>query len=271
MLWQFMQKLGCVINYKLDFHIKCESMILSLYLFMLVATMVQAKEIHVAVAANFAKPMERLKQTFTHATGHHIIVSMGSTGQLYAQIINGAPFEIFLAADTTHPQQLIKEQVAEGFTIYAIGQLVLWSKDPTLVDIEGQVLRTDKFKQLAIANPKMAPYGLAARQVLEKLTLWETLQPKIVQGNNVGQTYQFIAIGNAELGFIARAQYQATAKTDQGSHWFVPTSLHTPIQQGAVLLKPGENNSAAKAFMQFLKTPSTRKIIETFGYETEHL
>lgn len=222
----------------------------------------QAEKTYVAVAANFAKPMVKLKQAFSQTTGHQVLVSIGSTGQLYAQIIHGAPYEVFLAADTKRPQQLIKEQYAHGTVIiYALGQLVLWSKDASLIDEKGHILHTQQFKHLAIANPKTAPYGLAAQQVLEKLDLWEGLQSRIVQGNNIGQAYQFIATNSAQLGFIAYSQY-LTEK--QGSYWLIPSTLYTPIQQGAVLLK--RDSPVAEAFCQFLQTSPAREIIKVSGY-----
>jgi molybdate transport system substrate-binding protein len=227
-----------------------------------------AAELHLAVAANFAKPIERINQLFEQQFGHKVTVSLGSTGQLYAQIKNGAPFEIFLSADMERPELLVKEGMAvkESLFTYAVGQLVLWSPQPDLVDAEGKVLTRSKFEHLAIANPKTAPYGAAAKQVLVKKGLWKKLQSKLVQGNDITQTYQFVATGNADLGFIALSQYKDTAENAKGSHWLVPQELYTPITQGAVLLKLGENNSAAKAFIEFLSTPAVRRLIEEFGY-----
>jgi molybdate transport system substrate-binding protein len=188
---------------------------------------------------------------------------------LYAQIKNGAPFSVFLAADMKRPKMLVNEgmTVADSLLTYAIGQLVLWSPQADFVDSSGKVLNSDKFKHLAIAHPKMAPYGTAAKQVLEKLGLWQRLQSKMVRGNNISQAYQFTATGNAELGFIALSQYQIITKKSRGSHWLVDKTLYDPIRQGAVLLKKGENNPAALSFMAFLRNPSARQIIETFGYE----
>lgn len=229
---------------------------------------VSAEELHVAVAANFIKPIKSIKSLFEKESGHHVIVSTGSTGQLYAQIKNGAPSEVFLAADRKRPKQLINEGLAVNGSLftYAVGQLVLWSSQADRVDQTGQVLNHDKFKHLAIANPQTAPYGAAAKQVLEKRGLWESLQNKIVQGNNITQTYQLIATGNAELGFIALSQYKAIVEKSSGSHWLVDQTLYDPIQQGAVLLKEGENQLAAQAFIEFLQSPPARRIIEEFGY-----
>jgi len=222
-----------------------------------------ATEVHVAVAANFTKPMEQLKQEFEKISKHTVIVSFGSSGQLYSQIKNGAPYEVLLSADRERPEQLITEgeAVADSLFIYAIGKLVLWSKQAHLVDQEGKVLSTGQFQHLAMANPKTAPYGAAAAQVMKKLGVWDALQGKMVQGENITQTYQFVATGSAELGFIALSQYPGS-----GSYWQVPQEWYDPIEQGAVLLKTGVKNNAAKAFMVFLQEPIARAVIQKFGY-----
>ncbi|MEK8018904.1 MAG: molybdate ABC transporter substrate-binding protein [Candidatus Parabeggiatoa sp.] len=230
---------------------------------------VSAGELHLAVAANFTQPLKQhLKQQFEKDSGHRLIISFGGTGQLYSQIKFGAPFDLFLAADMKRPEKLVSEglAVAGSLFTYAEGQLILWSPDPDIVDANGKILSTGQFKHLAIAHPKMAPYGAAAKQVLEKLGLWKTLQRQrqIVRGNNVSQAYQFTATGNAQLGFIALSQYQATPK--RGSHWQVPKDWYSPIRQGAVLLKRGQNNPAAKAFIAFLQSDSARQTIEELGY-----
>jgi len=237
--------------------------------FLLSIASVSADELHIAVAANFTKPVKQLKQLFMERTGHSVIVSFGSTGQLYAQIKHGAPFEVFLAADMKRPKQLIREgnAVAGSLLTYAIGKLVLWSARTGFVDSNGKILSSGKFQYLAIAHPKMAPYGTAAKQVLDKLGLWQTLQGKIVRGNNANQAYQFTATGNAELGFIAFSHYQeAIQKNSRGSHWQVPATFYDPIQQGAVLLKTGENQPAAKAFITFLRSASAQQMIKELGY-----
>jgi len=225
-----------------------------------------AAEVHVAVAANFAQPMEQLKQLFEKTHDHQVIVTLGSTGKLYSQIKNGAPFEVFLAADLERTLKLSQEgeTVKGSIFTYAIGKLVLWSHDPTLVDNAGQILNSDKFTHLAIADPKTAPYGTAARQVLEKLGLWQTLSGKIVQGTDISQTYQFVATGNAELGFIAFSQYLSTH--EKGSYWLVPQDLYSPLLQGAVLLKKGENNLAATTFWKFLQSQAASEVTKNFGY-----
>jgi molybdate transport system substrate-binding protein len=229
---------------------------------------VSAAELHVAVAANFTKPLKLLKQQFEQNTPHHLIISFGATGQLYAQIKHGAPFDLFLAADMKRPERLVKEgmAIAESLSTYAIGQLVLWSPQAGLVDAEGKILMDGQFKHFAIAHPKLAPYGTAAKQVLEKLGLWHTLQHKIVRGHNANQAYQFVVTGNAELGFIALSHYLALEEKSRGSHWLVPKKWYAPIRQGLVLLKKAENNPAAQAFLAFLQSPSAQQIVKEFGY-----
>lgn len=232
---------------------------------------VSAGELYVAVAANFTKPIKQLEQMFEKQYAHSLMVSLGSTGQLYAQIQHGAPYEVFLAADTKRPQLLIDKGMAtrESFFIYAVGELVLWSTQSDLIDSEAQVLNRGNFQYLAIVNPKTAPYGAAAQQVLQKQGVWEQLQAKIVQGHNITQTYQFIATGNAELGFIALSQYLVTKDKLKGSHWRVPQTLYDPIEQGAVLLKKGATNPVAQAFLDFLQSPAAIKVIEDFGYHND--
>ena len=222
-----------------------------------------AAEVHVAVAANFTKPMEQLKREFEKVSQHTVIISFGSSGQLYSQIKNGAPYEVLLSADRERPEQLVAEgeAVSDSLFIYAVGKLALWSKQAHLVDKLGKVLISGQFQHLAIANPQTAPYGTAAKQVMEKLGVWKTLKNKIVQGENITQTYQFVATGSAELGFIALSQYQG-----DGSYWLVPQEQYDPIEQGAVLLKNGENHPAAQALMAFLQTSVAHAVIKKFGY-----
>lgn len=227
-----------------------------------------AADVHVAVATNFVEPLRQLQAHFEHTGKHHLIISMGSTAQLYAQIKNGAPFEIFLAADVKRPELLVKEQLANHFFIYAVGRLVLWSQQLYFTD--ESILTTGKFNHLALANPRLAPYGTAAQQVLEELGVWELLQDKIVVGTDVGQAFQFVATGNAELGFIALSQYKTITSENKGSQWLVPPNLHAPIRQAAVLLTQGEKNVSAHVFIEFLKTSPAIKIIESFGYATEY-
>ncbi|MEO8418396.1 MAG: molybdate ABC transporter substrate-binding protein [Methylophilaceae bacterium] len=228
-----------------------------------------AGEVQVAVAANFTAPMKAIAVDFEKATGHKAILSFGASGKFYAQIKNGAPFEVLLSADAEIPARLEKEGAAlpdSGFT-YAIGKLVLWSAQSDLVDEKGEVLKKGGFKHIAIANPKLAPYGEAAVETLVKLGLLESLQPKFVQGENIAQTYQFVATGNAELGFVALSQVYEAGKVKSGSAWIVPANLHAPIRQDAVILTLGKDNPAARALMAFLKTDKARMVIKSYGYD----
>ena len=228
-----------------------------------------AGQVSVAVAANFNAPMQRIAQAFEQETGHKVILSVGSTGNFYAQIRHGAPFEILLAADDETPLRLEKEGlgVAGSRLTYAIGKLVLWSRQPGLVDDQGEVLRSGQFQRLAIANPKLAPYGAAALETLNQLGVLKNLQPKFVQGENIAQTYQFVASGNAALGFVALSQVWVEGKPVPGSAWVVPGHMHTPIQQDAIVLQKGQGQLAAQALMRFLRSDKARAIIRSFGYE----
>lgn len=229
----------------------------------------QAAEVKVAVAANFTAPMQKIAQAFEQETGHKTLLSFGGTGSFYAQIRNGAPFQILLAADDETPLKLEQEGLAVAgsrFT-YATGRLVLWSRQPGLVDDQGELLRSGRFQRLALANPKLAPYGSAAIETLTRLGLLEALRPRLVQGDNIGQTYQFVATENAQLGFVALSQVQTAGRIAQGSAWIVPASLHQPIKQDAVLLSAGQGNPAASALLAFLKGEKARAVIRSFGYE----
>lgn len=228
----------------------------------------QADEVQVAVAANFTAPIQAIAADFEKDTGHKVIAAYGATGQFYTQIKNGAPFEVFLAADDSTPQKLEKEgDIVPGsrFT-YAIGTLALWSAKEGYVDDKGEVLKKNDYKHLSIANPKTAPYGLAATQVLAKEGLTEKVKAKLVEGQNITQAYQFISTGNAELGFVALSQIYKDGKVTEGSAWIIPESLHDPIKQDAVILKKGENNPAAKALADYLKGPKATEIIKSYGY-----
>ena len=227
-----------------------------------------ADEVSVAVAANFTAPMQKIAQMFEADTGHKAVLSFGATGKFYAQINNGAPFGILLAADDTTPEKIAKEGKgvdASRFT-YAIGQLVLWSKQANYVDDKGNVLKTGDYKHIAIANPKLAPYGLAAMETLGKLGLTEQVQAKTVLGENIGQTYQFAASGNAQLGFVALSQVMEDGKLREGSAWVVPGSMHQPIRQDAIVLNSAKDNVAAKALMDYLKGDKAKAVITSFGY-----
>jgi molybdate transport system substrate-binding protein len=239
------------------------SCILSFFLF----NSSHATEVHVAVAANFTAPMQQISVAFQQATGHKAILAFGATGKFYAQIKNGAPFDILLAADQMTPTKLAQENVAiadSQFT-YAIGKLVLWSATENFVDAQGAVLKSGKFAHIAIASPQ-APYGVAAKQTLMALNLLNSLLPKIVQGESIGQTYSFVASGNAELGLVALSQVWKKNKINSGSAWIVPDNLYTPLRQDAILLKTGEHNPAARELLSFLKSDAAKKIIQSYGY-----
>ncbi|MBB1608406.1 MULTISPECIES: molybdate ABC transporter substrate-binding protein [unclassified Pseudomonas] len=228
-----------------------------------------ADEVQVAVAANFTAPIQAIAKDFEKDTGHKLVASFGATGQFYAQIKNGAPFEVFLAADDSTPAKLEQEKaVVPGsrFT-YAIGKLALWSPKDGYVDAKGEVLKQGGFQHLSIANPKTAPYGLAATQVLDKLGLKDKLAGKIVEGQNIGQAYQFVSSGNAELGFVALSQIYKDGKVTAGSAWIVPADLYEPIRQDAVILEKGKDNAAAKALVDYLKGPKAAAVIKAYGYE----
>lgn len=230
----------------------------------------QAGQVVVAVAANFATPLKALAIGFEKASGHTLQLTAGATGKLLAQIKSGAPFEVFLAADTASPERLINDghALASSRFTYATGRLMLWSANAKLVDSQGAVLKTGTFKHLAIAAPKLAPYGAAAVQTLTHLGLLDALTPRLVQGESIGQTYSFVASGNAELGLVARSQVFDQGQLRRGSGWLVPASLHTPLHQDAVLLTPGQANPAARALLSFLKTDQAQALIRRFGYET---
>lgn len=228
-----------------------------------------AAKIRVGVAANFAGTLKLLAKGFERHSEHRVVISSGSTGKLYAQIKNGAPFDIFFAADVERPRRL--EQEGEGvpgtrFT-YAIGRIVLWSRRPDQVDAAGKILATDGFNKLAIANPATAPYGLAARQTLEQLGLWKALQARLVRGENIAQTFQFVASGNADLGFVALTQLRTKSGLG-GSSWAVPTDLYEPIAQQAILLRRAREPAAANELLAYLRKAEAREILTQVGYGT---
>jgi molybdate transport system substrate-binding protein len=228
-----------------------------------------ADEVQVAVAANFTAPMQVIATLFEHDTGHKATLAFGATGKFYAQITNGAPFEVLLSADDETPAKLVKEGYGvpgSNFT-YAIGKLVLWSANPALIDAKGEVLKKGGFKHLAVANPKTAPYGAAAMQTLTKLGLADNLKPLIVQGENIAQTHQFISTGAAELGFVAYSQVIKNDSIGSGSGWVVPGKLYDPIRQDAVILAKGKDKPAAAALLNYLKGERAKAVIRGFGYE----
>ncbi|MEQ1592342.1 MAG: molybdate ABC transporter substrate-binding protein [Thiobacillaceae bacterium] len=226
-----------------------------------------AAETTVAVAANFAEPMKQIAADFERASGHVVKLSTGATGKFYAQIVNGAPFDVLLAADDETPAKLIAEKhaVAGSAFTYASGKLVLWSAKPGFIDNDASALKTGNFTHLSIANARLAPYGRAALETLAALKL-DVPPAKIVTGENIAQTYQFVASGNAELGFVALSQVWKDGKLTSGSGWIVPPALHAPIQQDAVLLEKGRDNAAAVALLAYLKSPAARAVVERYGY-----
>lgn len=228
-----------------------------------------AGEVQVAVAANFTAPMQKIAGAFAQDTGHKAVLAFGATGKFYAQITNGAPFEILLAADDETPAKLEAEKQAVPGTrfTYATGKLVLWSAREGYVDSQGKVLQDGHFAHLSIANPKAAPYGAAAVETLTRLNLYQRLQPRIVQGENISQAHQFVSTGNAELGFVALSQVSRDGRFTSGSGWIVPESMHSPIRQDAVILLKGAANPAARALADYLKSDKAKGIIRAYGYD----
>jgi molybdate transport system substrate-binding protein len=235
----------------------------------LLAAPARADDVLVAVAANFAGPLQKIAEGFAAATGHVVRPSAGATGKLYTQIAaGGAPFEVLLSADDTTPRRLVAEghAVAGSQFTYAIGQLVLWSATPGLVDDRGAVLAAGRFSKLAIANPRTAPYGAAAQAVIQALGLKNAVTPRLVTADSIAQAYQFVATGNADLGFVALSQVAVPGKPVAGSMWKVPPTLHGAIRQDAVLLKRGEHSAAAKALLAYLQSAPARAVMRAHGY-----
>ncbi len=233
----------------------------------LAVEMAAAGEIRVAVASNFSDVIKSLSTAYEQRTGHKVTLIIGSTGKLYAQVLNGAPFDAFFAADIKRPKLLEEDNVAipgSRFT-YAIGKIILWSPQQQFVDSQGRVLEQGDFRHLAIANPKLAPYGRAAEEILRARGVWDELQAKAVRGENIGQTFLFVASGNAELGLVAYSQVKRPNESVAGSWWDVPQELYTPIQQQAVLLT---ENETARDFLLFIKSDLSLEIIRGFGYST---
>ena len=228
-----------------------------------------ADTVRVAVAANFYPLMQRMAVQFEKDTGHQTVLSSGASGKFYAQIKNGAPFDVLLSADDETPARLLKEGDAVAGTAftYAIGKLILWSPNANAVDAQGAMLKTGKFRHLAIANPKTAPYGTAAVEFMTQLGILNTLRPRLVQGENIAQAYQFVATGAAEIGFVAYSQVIKDGKIGSGSGWLVPASAYTPIRQDAVLLNKGKNATAARALLDYLKGQKATAIIQASGYD----
>ncbi len=235
----------------------------------LMSAPVFAGEVSAAVASNFSAPMEQIAVLFRQQSGNTVKLSFGSTGKFYAQIKGGAPFDVFVAADSATPQRLEDEglTVAGSRFVYALGKLVLWSAQPGYVDDKGEVLHKGGYNRLAIADPKLAPYGMAAKQTLDGLGLWDSVQGKLVTGENITQAYQFAATGNVELAFVALSQVMRDGKVSAGSWWIVPPQMYNPIKQAAVILSDAKDKSAAQAFLDFLKSRKAAAIIRSFGYE----
>ena len=239
-----------------------------LVFFALTSSPAFATEVSAAVASNFSAPIKQIAALFEQQSGDTVKLSFGSTGKFYAQIRGGAPFDVFIAADTTTPQRLDQEGLTVNGSrfVYALGKLVLWSAQPNLVDDKGRVLRNGDYEKLAIADPKLAPYGMAAKQTLEKLAMWNSIRDKLVIGENITQAYQFVATGNAELGFVALSQVMRDGKVSAGSSWLVPIDRYKPIRQSAVLLAGAKDKAAAQAFLDFLKGDKAAAVIRSYGY-----
>jgi len=241
---------------------------LALYVLFLTPVYVMADAIRIAVASNFSEPAREIAARYQQRSGQQLILILGATGKHYAQIKHGAPFDIFFAADARRPRLLEEEGVAiagSRFT-YARGRLVLWSPREGFVDKQGRVLETGQFTRLAIANPKLAPYGRAAQEVLQAKGLWNALRQRMVRGENISQTYQFVKSGNAEMGFVAYSQILRSNQPIAGSYWLIPQTLYQPIEQQVVLLK---DNSTIRDFIAYVQGSEAQTIIRTYGYDTQ--
>jgi molybdate transport system substrate-binding protein len=235
----------------------------------LTSSPVFAGEVNAAVASNFSAPMKQIAALFERQSRDTVKLSFGSTGKFYAQIRGGAPFDVFVAADSATPQRLDDEGLTVNGSrfVYALGKLVLWSAQPGYVDDNGKVLRIGSYEKLAIADPKLAPYGKAAKETLEKLAMWNSIRDRLVVGENITQAYQLVATGNAELGFVALSQVMRDGKVSAGSSWIVPPQMYKPIRQSAVLLSGAKDKAAAQAFLDFLKSKKAAAVIRSYGYE----
>jgi molybdate transport system substrate-binding protein len=241
---------------------------LAMLLACLLPSAANAGEVTVAVAANFSGPMAKLAEGFSASTGHTLKLTSGATGKFYSQILAGAPFDVLLAADAETPRRLVSEGHAVAGTqfTYAVGQLVLWSAQPGMVDDQGAVLKTTRYRHLAIANPKLAPYGKAAQETLAAQGMGEVVAGRIVTAESIAQAYQFVVSGNAEIGFVALSQVKVPGQPVQGSYWLVPPSLHAEIRQDAVLLSRAKGNAAAQALLAYLRSAEAKALIQGYGY-----
>jgi molybdate transport system substrate-binding protein len=239
------------------------------YVIFVLAANAQAAEIKVAVASNFASTLKEIAVEFQKDTGHQLAITPGATGKFYAQISNGAPFDVFLSADDETPRKLVQEgkAIAASQFTYAIGRLALWSPSPDLVDKNADILKTDKFKYIAIANTKVAPYGQAAVQTMQKLGVLSKIEPRVVQGESIAQTYQFVSTGNAQLGFVALSQILENGKIKTGSAWIVPEEMHEQLKQDAVVLKSCNQTSVCQALMDYLKSEKVKRMMASYGYK----
>jgi molybdate transport system substrate-binding protein len=231
---------------------------------------IRADEVQVAVAANFTAPMQKIAAEFEAETGHKAVLAFGTVGKFYSQMKAGAPFEVLVSSDRETPDALVRDGLAVGETrfTYAIGKLALWSATPGVVDDKGEVLRTGSYQHLSIANPKLAVYGAAGQVVMKKLGVWEAIEPKLVTAENISQAYQFVASGNAELGFVAFSQIVGPdGKVSKGSTWMVPADLYPQLAQDVILLAPGKDSAAAKALVDHLRSDKARAIIRSYGYD----
>ena len=239
------------------------------YVIFVVAANAQAAEIKVAVASNFANTLKEIAVEFQKDTGHQLAITPGATGKFYAQISNGAPFDVFLSADDETPRKLVQEgkAIAASQFTYAIGRLALWSPSPVLVDKNADILKTDKFKYIAIANAKVAPYGQAAVQTMQKLGVLTQIEPRVVQGESIAQTFQFVSTGNAQLGFVALSQILENGKIKIGSAWIVPEEMHEQLKQDAVVLQSCKQILVCQALMDYLKSEKVKKMMASYGYK----
>lgn len=250
-------------------HISLRGFTAVISLLSLLSMPLHAAEVSAAVAANFAAPMERIAALFHKESGHSVKISVAASGKLYTQIKGGAPFDVFLSADEEMPKRLLQEGLAVGGSrfVYATGRLVLWSVQPGLVDEKGAVLNSGNFDKLAYANPSFSPYGIATRETLTKLTMWNAMQKKLKKSDDVTQTYQLAATESVDMAFIALSQVMRDGKVTTGSWWLVPPELHNPIRQSAVLLSGAKEQTAARALLAFLKSEKAKAVMRGFGYE----
>jgi molybdate transport system substrate-binding protein len=234
------------------------------------ALQARADEVLVAVAANFTAPMQKIADDFANDTGHKAVLAFGTVGKFYAQMKTSAPFQVLVSSDRETPDALVREGLAIGETryTYAVGKLALWSAAPDVVDSKGEILRSGSFKHFALANPKLAVYGAAGQAVMKKLDVWDAIEPKLVTAENITQAYQFVASGNAELGFVAFSQIVGPdGKVGKGSAWMVPADLYPQLAQDVILLAPGRDSPAAKALVEYLRSAKARAVILSYGYD----